>query len=80
MLITEEDERLNLENKKIVVIGTGYVGFPAAVLLAKAGCKVIGVDVDKNSIALAKILLTAQPRIVRILLHAMTIVAVGKVQ
>jgi len=37
-----------MENKKIVVIGTGYVGLPAAILLARAGYKVVGVDVDKN--------------------------------
>lgn len=34
--------------KTIVVIGTGYVGLPAAVLLARAGHKVIGVDIDEN--------------------------------
>ncbi len=32
----------------IVVIGTGYVGLPAALLLAKAGYKVIGVDINEN--------------------------------
>ena len=34
--------------KKIVVIGTGYVGLPAALLLARAGQTVIGVDIDEN--------------------------------
>ncbi len=33
---------------KIVVIGTGYVGLPAALMLAKAGHKVVGVDIDEN--------------------------------
>lgn len=33
---------------KIVVIGTGYVGLPAAVMLAHAGCEVIGVDINDN--------------------------------
>jgi len=47
MLVTEEDETV-IENKKIVVIGTGYVGLPAAILLARAGYKVVGVDVDNN--------------------------------
>lgn len=37
-----------LRPKKIVVIGTGYVGLPAALLLARAGHKVIGVDIDDN--------------------------------
>ncbi len=32
----------------IVVIGTGYVGLPAALLLAKAGYDVVGVDIDEN--------------------------------
>jgi UDP-N-acetyl-D-mannosaminuronic acid dehydrogenase len=48
MLVTEEDEMLNLKDKKIVVIGTGYVGLPAAILFARAGCKVVGVDINKN--------------------------------
>ncbi|MDI6786280.1 MAG: nucleotide sugar dehydrogenase [bacterium] len=34
--------------KKIVVIGTGYVGLPAAIMLANAGHKVVGVDINKN--------------------------------
>jgi len=48
MLITKEDEQLHLGNKKIVVVGTGYVGLPAAILLARAGYKVVGVDINKN--------------------------------
>ncbi len=32
----------------IVVIGTGYVGLPAALMLAKAGYKVVGVDINEN--------------------------------
>ena len=34
--------------KTIVVIGTGYVGLPAALMWAKSGQKVVGVDIDKN--------------------------------
>src|SRR3989337_4120092 len=34
--------------KKIVVLGTGYVGLPLAITLAKAGYKVIGVDIKKE--------------------------------
>lgn len=34
--------------KQIVVQGTGYVGLPAALLLADAGYQVVGVDVDEN--------------------------------
>lgn len=36
------------ERRSIVVIGTGYVGLPAALLLAKAGHQVVGVDIDEN--------------------------------
>ena len=48
MLVNEEDERISTENKKIIVVGTGYVGFPVAILLARAGYKVVGVDVDDS--------------------------------
>jgi UDP-N-acetyl-D-mannosaminuronic acid dehydrogenase len=36
--------------KKIVVVGTGYVGLPVALLLARAGHTVIGVDINENII------------------------------
>ncbi len=32
----------------IVVIGTGYVGLPAALMLARAGYEVVGVDINEN--------------------------------
>lgn len=32
----------------IVVVGTGYVGLPAALMWAKAGHRVVGVDIDEN--------------------------------
>ncbi|HEC21803.1 MAG TPA: nucleotide sugar dehydrogenase [Chloroflexi bacterium] len=41
MAVTERD-------KTIVVIGTGYVGLPAALMLAKAGYQVVGVDINEN--------------------------------
>lgn len=34
--------------RTIVVIGTGYVGLPAALMLAKAGHDVVGVDINEN--------------------------------
>jgi UDP-N-acetyl-D-mannosaminuronic acid dehydrogenase len=34
--------------KTVVVIGTGYVGLPAALMWAKSGRKVIGVDINEN--------------------------------
>ncbi len=36
------------KKQTIVVIGTGYVGLPAALLLARAGHAVIGVDINEN--------------------------------
>jgi UDP-N-acetyl-D-mannosaminuronic acid dehydrogenase len=35
-------------NKKIVVLGIGYVGLPLAIMLAKVGYKVTGVDINKK--------------------------------
>jgi UDP-N-acetyl-D-mannosaminuronic acid dehydrogenase len=32
----------------VVVVGTGYVGLPAALMWAKAGYKVLGVDINEN--------------------------------
>jgi UDP-N-acetyl-D-mannosaminuronic acid dehydrogenase len=34
--------------KKIVVVGTGYVGLPAALMWAKEGLPVVGVDINEN--------------------------------
>lgn len=34
--------------KKIVVIGTGYVGLPLAIMLARSGYQVTGVDIETN--------------------------------
>jgi len=36
------------DRQTIVVIGTGYVGLPAALMLAKAGHDVVGVDINEN--------------------------------
>ena len=38
------------ERKKIAVVGMGYVGLPAAILLARAGHEVVGVDVNESVI------------------------------
>ena len=35
-------------NKRVCVVGLGYIGLPTAALLASKGCKVHGVDVIKN--------------------------------
>lgn len=39
-----------LKNKKIAICGLGYVGFPVALLLAKAGFEVAGVDKNEEKI------------------------------
>lgn len=33
---------------KVIVVGTGYIGLPAALLWAKAGLEVVGVDINEN--------------------------------
>src|SRR5438132_2726174 len=37
-----------MTKEKIVVLGTGYVGFPLAVILARSGFKVVGVDIRQE--------------------------------
>ena len=32
----------------ISIIGLGYIGFPTALLLARSGHRVLGVDINKN--------------------------------
>ena len=39
-----------MADERIVVIGVGYVGLPAAILLARSGCRVLGVDVDAKKV------------------------------
>ena len=39
--------------KTIVVVGTGYVGLPLAIMLARSGCEVIGVDIEAQCRAVA---------------------------
>lgn len=39
-------------DKKVCVLGLGYIGLPTAALLANRGCNVIGVDIDSRSIDL----------------------------
>lgn len=35
---------------RIVVLGLGYIGLPTAVVLARAGCRVTGVDLDQRKV------------------------------
>jgi UDP-N-acetyl-D-mannosaminuronic acid dehydrogenase len=37
-------------HSRIVVIGLGYIGLPTAVVLARAGCRVTGVDLDQSKV------------------------------
>ena len=34
--------------KKVVVVGLGYIGLPTAALIARSGCKVLGIDVNAS--------------------------------
>ncbi len=36
--------------KRIAVIGLGYIGLPTAILFAKSGCEVLGVDINQKVI------------------------------
>ena len=36
--------------KRVVVIGTGYVGLPVAIMLARSGYEVVGMDIDEDKI------------------------------
>ena len=54
-------------NKKIVVIGTGYIGLPLAIMLARAGYEVIGVDIEENVVnAINEGVLRAEEEVKRI--------------
>ena len=39
---------------KVAVIGLGYIGLPTALLLAEAGHKVIGIDIDQRKVELLR--------------------------
>ena len=39
---------MNLRNKKVCILGLGYIGLPTAALLANFGYDVIGVDINKK--------------------------------
>ena len=39
---------MSLLEKSVAIVGTGYVGLPAALMLARAGVRVLGVDLNEN--------------------------------
>jgi UDP-N-acetyl-D-glucosamine dehydrogenase len=43
-------EKLNSRSAKVAVVGMGYVGLPLAVVFAKAGFEVVGIDVDSRKV------------------------------
>lgn len=45
---------MGIQKKKIAVLGLGYVGLPLALLASRKGYSVVGVDVNKEKIALLK--------------------------
>jgi UDP-N-acetyl-D-mannosaminuronic acid dehydrogenase len=42
------DHQINGELTKVVIMGLGYIGLPAAAIIASRGVKVLGVDIDPN--------------------------------
>lgn len=46
--VIQESAETMAARPKVVVVGTGYVGLPAALMWAKAGLKVVGVDINEN--------------------------------
>ena len=53
-MLAELKKRIFEKKAKIGIIGLGYVGLPLAVLFAKRGFKVIGLDIDKDRVARLK--------------------------
>ncbi len=49
-LATERLERLKTRTARIGIIGLGYVGLPLSLLLAEAGFKVTGFDIDERKV------------------------------
>lgn len=43
--------RITSKDARVGVIGMGYVGLPLAVVIARAGFNVVGIDIDKEKIA-----------------------------
>ena len=41
-------ERMDMKEKKITVLGLGYIGLPTAIVLAQAGHRVTGYDPNEN--------------------------------
>ncbi len=39
------------EIKKVCVVGLGYIGLPTAIVAAQAGLKVVGIDINEDSVA-----------------------------
>ena len=39
-----------MSDERVCVLGVGYVGLPAAILLARSGCSVLGVDVNARRV------------------------------
>jgi len=46
----EVNKEKTKKNKKICVVGLGYIGLPTASMLANHGYKVVGVDIDENKV------------------------------
>ena len=47
-------ELIMAENKKVSIVGLGYVGLPLAILTQNKGYSVVGIDMDENKIQIIK--------------------------
>lgn len=50
LLIKLREYFMNNGNKKVCVIGLGYIGLPTAALLSNSGYEVIGVDINQSTV------------------------------
>jgi UDP-N-acetyl-D-glucosamine dehydrogenase len=49
-LTTARYGEIAIKNRKVVIVGQGYVGLPVAMRAVEVGYRVVGVDLDKNRI------------------------------
>ena len=48
------NNKMNINNKKVCIMGLGHVGLPTACILAISGYSVLGVDIDPKVVSCIK--------------------------